>query len=167
MKLAKNEKIIKKWPYAHVMNGVVDAECNLIVTNKRLISEKISKREISKVEVNLDAIKGLSVYRGAKSNFWPIVGIIFCIPLCFAIIGIPLLVKCIKLLNQGMFDLDLITDGTYKGVAGVAKLFAPVNKGKVRIKIKKDVCTEVVDTLGAILLDKSADDAEEDEETAE
>lgn len=163
MKLAKCEKILKKWPYAHVINGVVDSECNLVVTNKRIISEKISKREISKIEVNLDAIKGLSVYRGAKSNFWPIVGIIFCIPLCFAIVGIPLLIKCIKLLNQGMFDLDLITDGSYKGIAGVAKLFAPINKGKVKIKINKDICNEVVDTLGAIILDKSVEDADEEE----
>lgn len=161
MLLAQNEKIIKEWTYGKVEKGSglgkKVSEYQLIVTNKRLVSSIVSKGAQSIDQIKIEDIENVQLSSFAKSNFGAIVKIIFGILLLFFIVGIPLLIRGIKELKQGSFNMVVYTnkemyEAFYVTMYRIIRKKKSKNK-KLKVLVDKNVAYEIVDSLGAIIMD--------------
>lgn len=162
MVLAKGEVLIKDWNYANSKSGglfsKVETHANLSVTSKRIIYSAESKRSVERQEIPLDKVKTLSMSRSAEANGWIIFRIIFFAIFSVILIGIPGLVRAIKELNSGMFHLEITTEGITTPSLEVETQKTVVRKRraknqKVKIMIDKHVVEEIIDELGAIIVE--------------
>lgn len=186
MVLAKDEVVVKDWEYAKsiVKSGrkVVETVKTLTVTNKRIIAGSKNPTRTNYEEVPLSAVKNVSVSHYQPSKLSAILMIVFgvllivagvlfatAIPsegnptgivfmIIFAIVGLILIVKGIKNLNQGVFTLVLTTAGVQSELMslGFFRVFRNGKKVKtetVKVKIDNTVAKEIVETIGAIILE--------------
>ncbi len=155
MKLATGEVIVKDWDYAQTKSAGVKTVSNLTVTNKRIVYTAESKRGLSREEIPLDSVK--MVYFGSTKQqtgtaiFYIIFGAIFAMTL----VGIPLLVLGIRMLIQASFNIEIVTKGV-EGTSldiGIAKIFGKKKKPRIKVKINKAACVNIVEEFGAAFME--------------
>lgn len=165
MKLAQNETILKEWNYGQRKCGVFRkeiTECILVVTNKRIIAteQKNAKsgKELNEEIMMLKGIVGVDASLKTKSNFLPIVMIIIGIIWTIFLIGIPLWIKGIKLLNQVDFKLNFTTEGLLN--SGLQIGFTHMVNGKKKkkktndiFKANKVIINEIIEEIGSIVIE--------------
>ena len=113
LKLAKDEVVLKSWDYAKAGNmfDKNKKECNLIVTNKRVVSSIENKFSLTREEIPLHDISGVEGNYQRNNSFWAKVKLILGIPLCLLIIGIPMVISALKTLRACVFNLTIHTKG--------------------------------------------------------
>ena len=162
--LANNERLIKDWDYAYGKGGNGKFHAYLTVTSKRIVSMITAKRFSSYQEVPLRAVKSIECSQNKKSNILPILGIIIGIPLIPVIVGILLIISCVKKLNQGEFSLSITTDGLEypsleigalknKGKGFFGRLLSVFKRNKYKVNINFATASEICETIGAVILE--------------
>jgi hypothetical protein len=153
MKLATGEVIVKDWDYAQTKSAGEKTVANLMVTNKRIVYTAESKRGISREEIPIDAVKmvyyGSSKLQTGTAILYIILGIIF----TCTIVGIPLLILGIRMMIQASFNIEIVTKGM-EGTSldiGVAKILGKKKKPRIKVKINKKACVNIVEEFGAAL----------------
>ncbi len=170
LKLGKDEQIIKSWDYA-ISSKMLQAkgkkiQSNLTVTNKRIVASQYNDVYLKRDEIPLAAVKNISgEYRTAR-KFWPIVKLIIGIPLCLLIVGIKIVKGAIAQLRAADFDLIITTSGVEGSSLGLGAFsFAPAKGGlfaklkglfKTKVRVSKEASKEILDELGAIVVDAQA-----------
>ena len=178
MTLANGEQIIKDWNYATQKGSSGSVRKTLTVTNKRIVHEVHSHVARIHHEIPLNSVKSISMTSVRKISIGAIFSIILGILVAIAsilfsgnleenaagtiilvggiILGIVLVVLGILALGHGAFTLEIATKGTegtplYVGSSGIV----PKSRKQKKVKIKVDlkVVDDIMDTLGAILLD--------------
>lgn len=177
MNLGKNEEAVRTWEYGTSQVKGVNIAHSLTVTNKRIIAEENSTRRISRQEIGVDSVKGLSITHEVGSKalaiFLMVLGVIFAVGAIILmvsdeldgslglilggvlfLIGFILFIVGVFKLNQG--DLSLII--TTKGVEGESLTLGISNLrrkrlkgGKVKVAINNEVAQDIVETLGATI----------------
>ncbi len=167
IKLSNNEHLIKSWDYAKGKDSKGKYEANLTVTSKRIVSLISTKRSTEYCEIPLDHVKSIECKQFQRSNILPVLGIIVGIPLSIVIVGIFLIVHCVKLLNQGDFSVCINTHGIEgspleigaikdKGKGFFGRLLSRFKKNKNKVKIDFNTANDICETIGAIILDNKA-----------
>ena len=104
--LSGGEAVIKSWDYG-ISKSNVKTTANLTVTNRRIISERSSKKAFERFEVPLKYVKNVSgELTSPKARILVIILGIILIPV---IIGIVILVKEYKRCHQARFLLNIYT----------------------------------------------------------
>ena len=178
MVLAKDEQIIKDWNYATGKSGKffnkLHTQCNLTVTNKRIVYTAENERKISRQEMPMDMAKSVYGTHETVSKFGAFCMIIFGILLVvagvilglkipyvgyaimavMAIFGAYWIIKGIIHLNQGDF-MAKVTSVELEGESftlSASRLFAKKKPAAaMKIKLNNDVAREIVEELGAII----------------
>lgn len=182
MTLAKNEKIIKEWEYATQKAGMHTTKKTLTATNKRLIHEVRSSRDVTRDEVNLDNVKSLSMSSAKRISVGAVIAIIIgailliagvvikfameaemVVMVPFLVIGAIIIIIAIFCLKKAAFTLDIVTNGNASIHAGSSNIVSRKKTNTVEIKINLGVANDIIENLGAILLDRGigAEDEEE------
>lgn len=159
MLLAKDEVIIKNWDYAHAKQKRIKTTASLTVTNKRIVYTCENQQRIDRQEIPLQEVKTIACEKRIAPNFWPIVKIIFGGLLSIVLIGIPLLLSGIRSLNQGSFTLEITTygqEGSSMDLRASKMLFRKKNRGTLKVSIDRAIVQEIVDSIGAIIIDNKA-----------
>lgn len=177
MTLANGEQIIKDWEYATQKGSTGKLKKSLIVTNKRIVHEMHSHIARSHQEIPLNSVKSISMSSVRKTPIGAIFAIIFGIiavvagivlgtganaavmrTVMFACLGLGavLIVIGILGLGHGAFTLEITTSGLegsslYVGTSNIVT--KKRKQKKVKIKVDLKVVDDIMDTLGAILLD--------------
>ena len=175
MILANGEKIIKDWDYAKQKGGAGLAgkiKKTLTVTNKRIVHEVHSNVARTHQEIPLNAVKSISMSSVRKVPTGAILAIIlgivaiaasFALPeiqpaIKFSILGVGALLFIIGVLGlgHGAFTLEIATKGLegsslYVGTSSLGSRKKRVKKVKMKVDLK--VVDDIMDTLGAILID--------------
>lgn len=181
MALAKNEKLIKDWNYATQSGRGVSVKQSLIVTNKRLVHELRSSTDITRQEVPLSNVKALNMSSAKRISIPAIIAIVFGVLLAiagvalkfvleadmvvmvpFLAIGVILVVVGILCLKRASFTLEIITNGCASIYGGSSNIVSKKD-AKVTVKINISIANEIIETLGAILLDNANGTSEEEE----
>lgn len=155
MKLATGEVIVKDWDYALSKSAGVKTIANLMVTNKRVVYTAESKRGVSREEIPIDSVKMLNLGSSKQETGLAIVYIILGLLFTMTIIGIPLLVAGIRMLIQASFNIEIVTKGV-EGTSldvGVAKMFGKKKKPRIKVKINKKACLNIVEEFGAAFIE--------------
>ncbi len=169
IKLAKEEQIVKSWDYAIDGNAFSKSRKkfrhNLTATNKRIIwtsynDVKICRREIPTSDVNF-----IESDFGQNRKFWAIIRLIFGIPLCLALIGIPIVLNALAVIRGSSFYLSLMTSKRSGEGIELGKISGAMNKpglfkrflhwafGAFKVTVSKTNALEIMNELGAIILD--------------
>lgn len=151
MKLANGEVIVKDWDYAQSKSAGVKTTANLMVTNKRVVYTAESKRGVSREEIPIDSVKMLNLGSSKQETGLAIVYVILGLLFTMTIIGIPLLVLGIRMLIQASFNIEIVTKGV-EGTSldvGVVKMFGKKKKPRIKVKINKKACLNIVEEFGA------------------
>ena len=175
MILANGEKIIKDWDYAKQKGGAGLAgkiKKTLTVTNKRIVHEVHSNVARTHQEIPLNAVKSISMSSVRKVPTGAILAIIlgivaiaasFALPevqpaIQFSILGAGALLFIIGVLGlgHGAFTLEIATKGLegsslYVGTSSLGSRKKKIKKVKMKVDLK--VVDDIMDTLGAILID--------------
>lgn len=189
MKLAQNEKIIREWNYADTKQGTVKTNSKLVVTNKRIISESEDRFVVDRKEIPVSSVKSISTSNLHNSNIlaylWIIIGalgILFGfvqlanemgeVVLPIIIIGVIAIVIGISLLNRGAFTLLIYTSALEADALAMAlgrtNALAIAKKGsRIKVRIARAVVDEMLDTIGALILDIQEGVYDEVEEASE
>ena len=151
----KNETIIKSWDYALGKRGSERKNYNLTATDKRIISSNESKTSFERTEIYLSDIKSLNYSFEKNGILKAILLLILGIITAVALIGIFLIVAAVKLLRAKSFALTITTYGhEIEGISfGVSSLGRRKKRGKIKIFVHKKVAMEIINELGAIVLD--------------
>lgn len=181
MQLANNEHIIREWEYATSKTGVADlnkTKATLTVTNKRIVHDMRNKLEISRDEIQLQDVKTLHMSHATKSKVGPvmtiILGIIIMIvgivlsakagvaallPVFLVLGGIIVVVGILKL-QGGALTLTITTrlqEGSSLGIGAFGgKGLGKKNKGTLKVVVNNAIASEIVDMIGAIIIDSQA-----------
>lgn len=168
LKLAKDEVVLKSWDYAKAGNTFDKhkKECNLTVTNKRVVSSIENKFSLTRNEIPLHDISGVEGNYQKNNSFWAKIKLFFGIILCIVIIGIPMVISALKTLRACTFSLTIHTKGTPGiplsiGMQGAAdhvarKHLFSKSINKFKVYVDKELAREVLDEVGAIVLDSKA-----------
>ncbi len=175
LKLAKNEQIVKSWDYAlsgSTFSKKKKVQHNLTLTNKRVITSAQNDISLERHEIPVKSIKVVSGNFKKNRGFWPKVKLVFGAILCIILIGIPIVMSALEQLRSCHFELELVTEGI-EGTAlalGVnagttapaktgffARLFSKFKPG-FKIAVNKEMAKEVLDEIGAIVLDAKEDE---------
>ena len=159
MLLAKDEVVIKQWDYAHAKQKRIQTTASLTLTNKRIVYTCENQQRIDRQEIPLSEVKTIASEKRVASNFWPIVKIIFGGLFSLVLIGIPLLLDGIKSLNQGSFTIEITTygqEGSSMDLSASKMLTRKKNRGTLKVSINREVVQEIVDSIGAIIIDNKA-----------
>ena len=178
MTLANGEQIIKDWEYATQKGSTGKLKKTLTVTNKRIVHEVHSHIARTQQEIPLNSVKSISMSSLRKTPVGAIFAIIFGI--IIAIVGVfmgtqsdgagmtsTIMYACIALgviliiagilgLGHGAFTLEISTKGLEGEPLFISTSNLSVKKKrtkKVKIKVDLKVVDDIMDTLGAILLD--------------
>lgn len=155
MKLAAGEVIVKDWDYAQSKSAGVKTNANLMVTNKRIVYTAESKRGVSREEIPMDSVKMLNLGSSKQETGLAIFYIIFGAIFAMSLIGIPLLIIGIRMLIQASFNIEIVTkgvEGTSLSV-GVAKILGKKKKPRIKVKINKKACLNIVEEFGAAVME--------------
>ena len=175
MTLANGEKIIKDWDYAKQKGNAGLAgkiKKTLTVTNKRIVHEVHSNVARTHQEIPLNSVKSITMSSVRKVPTGAILAIILGILTVVAMfmlpgmdakskmigfgVGILLFIIGILSLGKGSFTLEISTKGLegaplYVGGTGFAAKKKKVKKVKMKVDLK--VVDDIMDTLGAILVE--------------
>ncbi len=158
--LSGGEAVIKSWDYG-ISKSNVKTTANLTVTNRRIISERSSKKAFERFEVPLKYVKNVSgELTSPKARILVIILGIILIPV---IIGIVILVKEYKRCHQARFLLNIytkdpegntLTIGMSSYKAKKTGFFARLFSGKKvpKIKVDKAKAQEIIEQLGSIIM---------------
>ncbi len=167
LKIGKDEQIIKSWDYAvsgkALQSKQKKVQSNLTVTNKRIVASQYNDIYLKRDEIPVAAVKNISgEYRTAR-KFWPMVKLIIGIPLCLVIVGIKIVKGALDQLRSADFDLIITTSGAEGSSLGLGAFSAAPTKGgffarfkglfKTKVRVSKEVSKEILDELGAIVVD--------------
>ena len=160
MKLASNEKMLKRWTYAATKTGRERSESTLTVTDKRIICDETSKRKVTRDEIPISEVKSLAFQKETGTG-WLL--IVFGLLTVIIVIGIFLVIAGIRKLLSGSFSFVISTYGeegvpVEMGVVSVRKrgIFSRLFGGhgkKMKVKIDRDAAEDIIDTLGAIVVE--------------
>lgn len=157
MKLASNEQILRSWTYASTKQGSERSELKLTVTNKRIVSDEIGTTRKTRQEVPLDAVKSLAFQRETGTG-WLL--IILGVLLLVVLVGVVLIYFGVKKLMSGEFSFVISTYGE-EGTPlemGVSVAYGGSKKAaRLKIKIDQHMAEEIMDTLGAIVVENRAE----------
>ena len=159
LKCAKNETLVKSWDYAHEKKGFEHKNYNLTVTDKRIIASSESHKSIDRREIYLDDVKTLEYSFEKNGLFWAILLLILGIFTSIMVVGIFLIIKAVHMIREKSFVLTITTngfesDGLHVGASSLHKITK--GRGKLKVKVNKDAANEIIEELGAIVLDKKA-----------
>lgn len=178
MVLAKDEQIIKDWDYATGKSGKffnkLHTQCNLTVTNKRIVYTAENERKITRQEMPMDLAKSVYGTHETVSKFGafcmiifgiliavvgailglkiPIVG--YVIMAAAVILGVYWVIKGIIRLNQGEFMAKVTSteiEGESLTLAASRLLAKKKPAAAMKIKLNNLVAREIVEELGAII----------------
>ena len=178
MVLAKDEQIIKDWDYATGKSGKffnkLHTQCNLTVTNKRIVYTAENERKITRQEMPMDLAKSVYGTHETVSKFGafcmiifgiliavvgailglkiPIVG--YVIMVAAVILGVYWVIKGIIRLNQGEFMAKVTSteiEGESLTLAASRLLAKKKPAAAMKIKLNNLVAREIVEELGAII----------------
>lgn len=178
MVLAKDEQIIKDWNYATGKSGKffnkLHTQCNLTVTNKRIVYTAENERKITRQEMPMDLAKSVYGTHETVSKFGafcmiilgiliavvgvilglkiPIVG--YVIMAAAVILGVYWVIKGIIRLNQGEFMAKVTSteiEGESLTLAASRLLAKKKPAAAMKIKLNNLVAREIVEELGAII----------------
>lgn len=178
MVLAKDEQIIKDWNYATGKSGKffnkLHTQCNLTVTNKRIVYTAENERKIARQEMPMDLAKSVYGTHETVSKFGafcmiifgiliavvgailglkiPIVG--YVIMVAAVILGVYWVIKGIIRLNQGEFMAKVTSteiEGESLTLAASRLLAKKKPAAAMKIKLNNDIAREIVEELGAII----------------
>ncbi len=175
MLLSKDEGVVKEWKYAISKKGVEKTEASLLVTNKRVVHDIKNYHSISRTELPLKEIKSVHYYSNSKFGIGAILAIILGVVAAIAgfvlmgqaggvagiaaipiVFGVILVIAGIIGLSKSAFNMVLYTHGMFTEVLniGASAIKSKRKKAaKVKIKVDKNVAAEIIDSLGAIILD--------------
>lgn len=152
MQLTNNEQVLKEWKYAKTKQGKAlgkkdKNEYTLYITNKRVVSESEGTFGKSKYEIPLQNIQGVQLIEGKKSNFWPIMAMIFSFIVLFPFFlwGLHNLNRCAIYVAFSVSASPLQVCGISKGIVGV--------DGKIRVSVDKNAAEDIVNSIGAYIID--------------
>ena len=114
-----------------------------------------SKRGVSREEIPMDSVKMLNLGSSKQETGLAIFYIIFGAIFAMSLIGIPLLIIGIRMLIQASFNIEIVTkgvEGTSLSV-GVAKILGKKKKPRIKVKINKKACLNIVEELGAAVME--------------
>ena len=188
MQLIKGEKVVKEFEYATVKRGNDHISCSVTVTNKRVYTTDVSKKGIAHTELPLEKVKSIKSNLSVPNNKPAIIAIIYAalffilavalittdvIPVDTRFIGLVVLVElsfivtAILLWQHPSFTLDFTTynkEGK-RLYTSVEKLVPSKGRiGRIKVHLKKDVCVEFMETIGAALTEARMLSKEEIEE---
>ncbi len=154
----KNEAIIKSWDYALEKKGLERKTFNLTATDKRLISTAESSKSCSRSEVYLSDIKSLDYKFKRNGSFLAILMLIFGILTSILVFGILYIVLAVRILRAKQFVLVVNTYGQESlGLAvGASAKLKREKHGRIRVIVNKNVAKEIINELGALILDAKA-----------
>ena len=155
LKLANGEVIVKDWDYARSKAAGVKTNANLMVTNKRIVYTAESKRGISREEIPIESVKMLNFGSTKEETKLAILYIIFGVAFAVTLIGLPLIVLGIRMLIQASFNIEIVTKGV-EGTSldvGVVKMFGKKKKPRIKVKINKKACLNIVEEFGAAFIE--------------
>lgn len=157
IKLAENESLIKTWTYAHTKRRLERTEHSLMVTDKRIISSSENKKELTRKEIYLKDVKSMEYSYARHGLFGAILLLILGIITAIAIIGIFFIVKAVRIFKEKLFVLLISAYGIESCSLAVGSTqFNLKKRGKLKARVHKDDVLEIVDELGAIILEKKA-----------
>ena len=183
MELAKDEKLIRKWLCSQGVNLAGKTHSWLTLTNKRLISTVCCNNQKTRQEIAIKDVKGIASGQGTPIKWITYLmmglGVLLWLIGLFVLVDSCLYGWVIKTKWLEIF-LYVITGSFWVGIAmlrlqsgwvrivirvtgmegkpfscGAIGLFSGGlnNKGGLTIKVNNRVAEEIVDTLGAIILD--------------
>ncbi len=181
MQLANNEHIIREWEYATSKTGVADlnkTKATLTVTNKRIVHDVRNKLEVSRDEIQLHDVKAVHMSHATKSKVRPIMTIILgvlimiagiilsakagvaaLLPVFLILGGIVVVVGILKL-RGGALTLSITTrdsEGSSLSIGAMGgKGLGKKSTGTLKVVVNNAVATEIVDMLGAIIINSQA-----------
>lgn len=180
MVLAKDEQIIKDWNYATGKSGKffnkLHTQCNLTVTNKRIVYTAENERKITRQEMPMDLAKSVYGTHETVSKLGAfcmiilgiliaVVGVVLGLKIKIEVLGyalmavgvlygLPFIIKGIIRLNQGDF-MAKVTSTEIEGGSfdlSASRLFAKKKPAAaMKIKLNNDIAREIVEELGAII----------------
>ncbi len=175
--LAKNEEIIKKYDYSekHEKRGLIsnDVTSSLIITNKRIINESVSKRNVFRKEIPIESADYVSTaYASNAMSFLAAaaLAIIFVLFLIFyfstenslllalsiiaAVAAVVFIIIAILKRGAGVKVEISGRMGEYGLMAvGASSLQSAKRLTKIKIKIDKGTAQNMINELGATILD--------------
>lgn len=182
MTLANGEQIIKDWDYATQKGGAGLAgkiKKTLTVTNKRIVHEVHSNVARTHQEIPLNSVKSISMSSVRKTSALAVLAIILGILVAIAgivmgtsddgtmavmvpmlLCGVILVVIGIIGLGKGAFTLEIITkgmEGTPLCVGSSSIVSRRPKTKKIKMKVNLKVVDDIIDTLGAIILENAKD----------
>ena len=159
LKLAQGESIVKSWDYS-IAGGIGRSKRkrkdNLTVTNKRIIHSAYSDIELSREEVYVKDAKAINASYAKNGSILAILKLIVGIPLCLLIVGIKIVKSALDDLRACSLTLDVATagsEGTTLSLLASGALIKRLTVGKFKVKVNKEMAREIVDEIGAIVLD--------------
>ncbi len=158
LKCGKNETLLKSWTYAKEKQGWEHKEYNLTVTDKRIISSAESSKCMDRREIYLDDVKTLEYNFAKKGAFGAMLMLILGIITSIMVIGIFLIIRAVHILKEKSFTLTITTQGEESdGInLGASSMLRSKKHGKLKVKVNKDAAIEIMNELGAIVLDKKS-----------
>ncbi len=183
MTLAKNEKIIKEWKCSATKKDNAPANKTLTITNKRIVFDSKDDTKINREEIFLSSVKGVKVARKyAKTSACIVFFILSAIAMiapwfiealpdiakyCIVGVGAVLLIVgfCVlgALLRKVSFTLQVYHDATQKmGFYGSVSHEVGATK-MAELNISRKEINEIVDTIGALILDAQGSTEEKTE----
>lgn len=182
MTLAKDEVVIKKWDYVQVEPKSLNMKKTLEVTNKRVVHTIKGDSSLLREEVAIDAIQSIS-YKNLNlqkkvSNFGQVLigAILFACGIVLLLIGalylkeflpsllgvalalLSLLLLVSKKVEENSFLLEIKVGGVAnlcikEGNVGILGNKIGARKDLITIAIDKNAVAEIMDTLGAIIIE--------------
>ena len=196
LKLANGENIVKQYDYAKTKKGLLSIQSRLIVTNKRVIEEKVcdAKRNerVVRSEIPIEKAKYVSTRFKREGNLlWLIIAIFGLILFIGGLISssssedsspaLPLIGIVVLALGIGLFiflrksavtcvissDRLVVPAMTFSSATKrfLFKSHVAANNEVLKIDVDPAVALEMVDELGAVILDARCNVSENEEET--
>lgn len=171
-KLAEGEHIVKSYDYAHAfLAGKGTVDCNLTITNKRIVRSTEGKTYLHRVETQIGELKSVTGTYKRNRSLWARIRLILGIPLCIVIIGIPIVKQALKELRACYLDLDFVFYNKYPDTFGetgfglgavgagdalgkkgfFARLFH--KKSEDKVYVDKAIAKDILDEITAVMMD--------------
>lgn len=177
MQLIKDEKVVKEFEYATVKRGNDHISCSVTVTNKRVYTTDVSNKGIAHTELPIEKVKCINSHLEIPNNILAIIAIIYAamffvlaiglmvgkvMPVelrfivLFVAVEVSFILTAILLWQHPSFTLNFTTYGRegkslYTSVAKLAP--SKGRPGRIKVHLKKEVCQEFMETIGAALVE--------------
>ena len=176
-KLAEGEHIVKSYDYAHAfLAGKGTVDCNLTITNKRIVTSTEGKTYLHRVETQIGELKSVTGTFRKNKSLWATIRLIVGIPLCIVILGIPIVKQALKELRACYLNLDFVFYNKYPdafgetgfGLGAISNadslgkkgLFARLfhKKSENKIYVEKAIAKEILDEITSVMMNNKVTD---------